>query len=191
MLFGSVGIFLAVSAVLILALTNRSLKSIFSARRLIVWGGIVIPAFALSALIILAFFVGERLIARSGDPDDLLVEVSARQWSWDFYYRATDGTHLTTRDVLHIPAGRNIRFVVTSADVIHSFWIPRLGGKIDAIPGRTNIIWLKADRPGTYGGICAEFCGDGHPNMYFTVEAHSEQEFEAVLTAMKPARRDE
>ncbi|UXN74056.1 hypothetical protein N8D56_01640 [Devosia sp. A8/3-2] len=62
--------------------------------------------------------------------------------------------------------------VVTAADVIHSFWVPRLGGKIDAIPGRRNVIRLEADEPGIYWGICAEYCGPGHDTMMFRVEAH-------------------
>ena len=86
-----------------------------------------------------------------------------------------------TQDVVHIPAGREIEFVVTSTDVIHSFWIPRLGGKIDAIPGHFNTISLSADRPGRYGGVCAEFCGEGHGIMQFEVEAHPSQDYDAIL----------
>jgi cytochrome c oxidase subunit 2 len=98
------------------------------------------------------------------------IEVQARMWAWEFVYPEGPSTTPTT-DVLHLPVGRHVDLVVTSVDVIHSFWIPRLGGKIDAIPGRMTVIRLQADRPGTYHGICAEFCGTGHTNMLFTVEA--------------------
>ncbi len=81
---------------------------------------------------------------------------------------------MTRADVLEIPAGRNVEVFVTSADVIHSFWVPRLGGKIDAIPGSRNRILLRADAPGRYGGVCAEFCGTGHSAMAFSVLVHDE-----------------
>jgi heme/copper-type cytochrome/quinol oxidase subunit 2 len=74
--------------------------------------------------------------------------------------------------VLHIPAGRPADLVITSTDVIHSFWIPRLAGKMDAIPGHTNRLRIVADAPGTYRGECAEYCGVGHKNHGFTVVAH-------------------
>jgi cytochrome c oxidase subunit 2 len=81
-----------------------------------------------------------------------------------------------------------VDFAVTSGDVIHSFWIPRLGGKIDAIPGHINTIRLMAERPGQYGGVCAEFCGEGHSAMRFSVEAHGATGFEDVLQQLSAAR---
>jgi cytochrome c oxidase subunit 2 len=79
--------------------------------------------------------------------------------------------------IVHIPAGEPVDFHITSRDVIHSFWIPRLGGKMDAIPGRINILRLQADAPGIYRGVCAEFCGVGHALMPFEVHAHDASEF--------------
>ncbi|GGX07361.1 QoxB, Quinol oxidase subunit II [Pigmentiphaga litoralis] len=79
--------------------------------------------------------------------------------------------------IIHIPAGEPVDFHITSRDVIHSFWIPRLGGKMDAIPGRVNILRLQADAPGIYRGVCAEFCGVGHALMPFEVHAHDASEF--------------
>ncbi|WP_211103946.1 cytochrome c oxidase subunit II [Skermanella pratensis] len=146
---------------------------------LVLWGGLVMPVAVLSALLGYALFMGERLVPR---PDDgvLRVEAHARQWQWEFAYPDTPGA-LGTIDILHIPAGRPVDIHVTSADVIHSFWAPRLGGKIDAIPGHTNVIRLVADRPGTYHGKCSEFCGTGHTVMGFTVEAHDAAAYSARL----------
>jgi len=84
-------------------------------------------------------------------------------------------------DVLHIPAGQPVDVLVTSSDVIHSFWSPRLAGKIDAVPGHENVVRLTADRPGTYRGVCAEFCGVGHTDMHFSVVAHPPEEYAQAL----------
>ena len=126
-----------------------------------------------------AFVLGERLVARPGSAEPLRLEAEGRQWQWTFRYPEAGG--LVTVDTLHIPAGREIAFTVTSADVIHSFWVPRLGGKIDAVPGHRNTIRLRADRPGRYGGACAEFCGIGHTAMRFTVVAHPAADYDAAL----------
>ncbi len=182
MLWGSVVIFLATSAVLALALARPAALRRRPARLLMLWGGLILPSVILSALVFSAFALGERLIAPSGSPPPLRIEAEGRQWVWEFRY--PDAPGLTTVDTLHLPAGREIEFAVTSADVIHSFWIPRLGGKIDAIPGHENRIRLMADRPGIYGGVCAEFCGIGHGPMRFTVIAHPAEDYGAVLARL-------
>ncbi|MGR3451631.1 MAG: hypothetical protein ACU0HS_14460 [Paracoccus sp. (in: a-proteobacteria)] len=79
---------------------------------------------------------------------------------------------MTTQGVLYVPAGRPFDVAITSSDVIHSFWVPRLGGKMDAIPGHRNVHRLMANAPGTYEGLCAEFCGLGHSFMNFNVVAY-------------------
>ena len=179
MLAGGGLIFVVVSAVLALAILLPAPLRAFGAGRTILWGGLVIPTLILAALVTTALALGERLLAipRVSGGAPLRIEALARQWVWEFRYPGGAATF----DRLHIPAGRDVDFTVTSADVIHSFWIPRLGGKIDAIPGHANIVRLRADRPGVYGGVCAEFCGTGHAAMAFTVEAHEEAGFAAVL----------
>lgn len=180
MLGGAVVIFLVTTSVLLGAYLPATREAL-TPQRLIVWGGLAMPAGVLTALVIAAFTLGERLLASPRDPAPLRIEALARQWVWEFRYPSLGGS--TTTDTLHIPAGRDIDFAVVSEDVIHSFWIPRLGGKIDAIPGHVNVIRLRADRPGVYGGVCAEFCGDGHTVMRFTVEAHDAGEFPEVVRA--------
>jgi cytochrome c oxidase subunit 2 len=176
MLAGSAVLFLGVSAVLLVAWMAPAWLGRSPARRLVLWGGLVMPSVVLTALVTTAFALGEVLLMRSDDPP-LRIEAAARMWSWDFRY--PDGG--MTENVLHIPAGRDVEFLVTSADVIHSFWVPRLGGKIDAVPGHVNRIRLRADSPGRYGGVCAEFCGEGHSAMRFSVEAHAADDYDAVL----------
>ncbi|CAH1655385.1 MULTISPECIES: cytochrome c oxidase subunit II [unclassified Chelatococcus] len=168
MLGSGVAIFMAVWFVLVLALLRPGALRRFGTRRTILWGGLIVPTFILTALVVAALALGERLLALPREDMPPRIEVVARQWSWEFRY--PDGT--VGEGLLRMPAGQDVDFVVTSEDVIHSFWIPRLGGKIDAIPGHRNIIRLRADRPGVFGGICAEYCGIGHAIMPFTVEAY-------------------
>lgn len=115
-----------------------------------------------------AVWAGERIL-----PHGPAVEVRAhaRQWVWTFTHEGPDGP-VETEGVLHIPAGQPVDVLITASDVIHSFWVPQLGGKMDAIPGRQNRLRIAADRPGTYEGLCAEFCGLEHGAMRFEVIAH-------------------
>lgn len=177
MLSGSAAIFAAVALVLALALLRPGVLRGFGAGRTIVWGGIVVPTLILAALVGAALALGERLLAAPREPMPPRIEIVARQWAWEFRYPGGSAT----QDRLHMPAGQDVDFAVTSEDVIHSFWIPRLGGKIDAIPGHENVVRLRADRPGVFGGVCAEYCGTGHAVMPFTVEAHDEAGFAAAL----------
>lgn len=181
MLAGSAAIFLLVSAMLVLAYARPGLLRAAGPKSIMVWGGLVFPGVILTALVAAAFALGERLLATPRDPAPMRIEVVADRWTWTFRYPVADG--IETRDRLYIPAGQDVDFVVTSNDVIHSFWIPRLGGKIDAIPGRENVVRLRADRPGVYGGVCAEYCGEGHAVMRFTVEAYEEAVYEERLAA--------
>jgi cytochrome c oxidase subunit 2 len=112
---------------------------------------------------------------------DLHVTVVASQWQWQFQYTdpefaAPDGSPLTTKE-LHMPVGREVGFTLESRDVIHSFWVPKLAGKLDVIPSRHNQLRFNATEAGTYSAQCAEFCGIGHPAMRFTVIAQSADDF--------------
>src|SRR6195256_2760379 len=112
------------------------------------------------------------------DPSTLHISVTGRQFQWDFAY-GTSGVK-STND-LHIPVGTPLVFDVTSIDVIHSFWVPDLYGKIDANPGRVNRITFKAKQPGEYRGVCAELCGAGHGGMLFRVTAVTQTDFQQWL----------
>lgn len=151
----------------------------FSTRRALVGWGLVFPSIALTALMGVAFLRGEQLLARSEDDESALIRVHAEQWRWRFAYPGG----AQSAGVLHVPAGRDFTVAITSGDVIHSFWVPRLGGKMDAVPGKTNHLRLRADAPGVYYGQCSEYCGPGHAHMQFQVHAHAPADYPAALAA--------
>ncbi|HET9102750.1 MAG TPA: cytochrome c oxidase subunit II [Solirubrobacteraceae bacterium] len=116
----------------------------------------------------------------------LTIDVTASQWEWTFAYPADGITaHSGTvgRQPLVVPTGEAIRFRLTSADVIHSFWIPELRFKRDAIPGMAETVTLSFSRPGRFSGQCAEFCGLRHPEMVFPVQAMTPARFAAWVSA--------
>jgi cytochrome c oxidase subunit II len=179
MLAGAAVISLVVFALAAAAfLPSRPLARVHPSRWQL-WGGLAFPAVVLSALLVFALLTGDRLRPQAAE-DALRIHGTARMWQWQF--SAPDGSS-PSQNVLRIPVGRPVDLHVTSEDVIHSFWIPRLGGKMDAIPGHTNVIRLMADQPGTYKGVCAEFCGTGHSTMFLTVEAVAADVFDAPDTA--------
>jgi cytochrome c oxidase subunit II len=139
---------------------------------IMLWGGgIVIPMVTLSILLVLGVRAGGALVARQ-DVNTFQVNITGHQWWWEVSYPGSDGREVYSANEVHIPAGRPVQFNIRSADVIHSFWIPRLGGKVDAMPGITNTLSVEASAPGAYRGLCAEFCGAQHARMYFDVFAH-------------------
>lgn len=107
--------------------------------------------------------------------DPLEVRVVAHQWWWEFEYPELG---IVTANDLHIPVGKPVQITLESGDVIHKFWVPRLAGKLDAIPGRVNQKWLQADEEGVFYGQCAELCGASHALMRFRVVAHSPEDFD-------------
>lgn len=106
--------------------------------------------------------------------------VTAHQWWWELEYEGKNPSQsFTTANEIHIPIGVPVRFLLRSADVIHSFWIPPLNGKTDTIPGQTNVTWMEASKPGTYAGQCTEYCGLQHANMAIYVIAQTPADFQA------------
>ncbi len=174
MAIGSAILFLLVMAAFWVAVTRPGWGRRFSPRQWIVGGGLVLPAVVLPPLVVWALVAGERLLPLPGR-DVQRIEVTAYAFGWRFAY--PDHGAATTEGVLHLPAGEPVDLVITAEDVIHSFWVPALAGKLDAIPGKTNVLRLQADRPGTFRGQCAEFCGIGHAFMRFAVEVHPPDAF--------------
>jgi cytochrome c oxidase subunit 2 len=121
--------------------------------------------------------------------DALEVEVVGHQWWWEFKYPQLG---ITTANELHVPVGRPVSLTMTSADVIHSFWVPRLGGKRDAMPGRTTRLAFTADSAAAFSGQCAEFCGESHANMRFLVMVDESAAFDvwAVRQRASPSPVD-
>lgn len=138
-------------------------------RRFVIGGGIVLPAVVLAAL----FVLGVWTMSRPTQQGALEVEVVGHQFWWELIYLDGPGVpaRFETANELHVPVGTDVTVHVRSDDVIHSFWIPQLAGKVDLVPGRVNEISFSADEPGTYDGYCAEFCGIQHAWMKFEVVA--------------------
>lgn len=145
--------------------------------------GLVISSIPLAATLI---WTMGTLAAVANPPrrPELVVDVTAHQWWWEIQY--SDGPpfkRFATANELHIPVGSPVLVRLHGGDVIHSFWVPKLSGKTDAIPGQTNQTWLQADVPGVYRGQCGEYCGLEHAKMAFEVVAQPQAEFAAWRTA--------
>lgn len=142
---------------------------------LIAWGTLV--GVGLAALAI-ASFLTDRSMARAATNEKLSVTVTGNQWWWDIVYHSADASKtLRTANELHLPVGVPTRILLNSNDVIHSFWVPSLGGKQDLIPGRQNDITIVPQKTGLFRGQCAEFCGAQHAHMGLVVVVESYADF--------------
>ena len=178
MLGGAGVLFALVMTLFVLVIRRPGWGSSVSPERWVVLGGLVLPAVVLLPLISYALVAGERLLPLPGQAT-ARIEAIGQQWTWTFRY--PDHGAAETKGVLHIPAGRPVDILVSSRDVIHAFWIPRLAGKIDAVPGHVNRLRIQADQPGRYAGQCNEFCGLDHAGMRFDVIVHRPEQFAAAL----------
>jgi len=151
--------------------------------RWITGGGLVLPIAAITVLLLFGIPAGHRMLPLPPDEGEAFrVDVIGHQWWWEVSYpiasTGSDRDLPTLRDEVHIPAGVPVDVYLHSADVIHSFWVPRLAGKLDMIPGHTNVLRIEAARPGVYRGVCAEFCGLAHAHMQFELHAHAPEDFQ-------------
>ena len=177
-LFIGGGLILA-GVMLLLARALKRETGPVNARLWVVGGGLVFPGAVLAAL-----FAWTLPMTPSWKPvpapGALVVRVTGHMWWWDVQY---GDAAVRTANEIRIPVGRPVFLALDSADVIHSFWVPQLAGKMDMVPGRLQHLQLAADRPGTYRGQCAEFCGEQHANMALHVVALPPAEFDAWLAA--------
>lgn len=186
MLAGAAILFALVLGIFALVILRPGWGSQAPPRRWIALGGLGLPAVVLPPLVAYGLIAGERLAPAPGITPPR-IEAEGRQWRWTFRYPGrAEGE---TEGVMHLPAGVPVDVVVTSLDVIHSFWAPRLGGKIDAVPGHANLLRIQADAPGRYEGVCAEFCGSAHAGMRFEVVVHAAADYEGALAAAVEAGR--
>jgi cytochrome c oxidase subunit 2 len=177
-----------VMAALWLALrgTERQ-RAALAGERAIRLGGIGFPVITLTVLLGYGLWLMREGLALEPEPA-LRIEVTGEQWWWRIGYRDREGNAFAEANEIRIPVGAEVELVLRTADVIHSFWVPSLGGKLDMIPGRTNRLRLKAERAGIYRGQCAEYCGGPHALMALEIVAVPPAEFEAWLAAgAKPA----
>lgn len=149
--------------------------------RWVVAGGVVMPVVVLVA-VFAATVAAMRAWPPSTDSETLVVDVVGHQWWYEVRYPDQD---VVTRDEMHIPIGEPVVLRLTSADVIHSFWVPELGGKQDMLPADTNELVLEADEAGRYVARCAEFCGLHHTHMEMVVVTEPREDFLAWLEAQE------
>lgn len=142
-----------------------------------VYGGVVLTVAALTVFIVWTLNTLAAVRAPAEEPA-VTIAITGHQWWWQVTYLNEDPSQIfETANEIHIPVGEPVKFILNSADVIHSFWVPSLAGKTDLIPGQENVAWLRADAPGVYRGQCAEYCGMQHAHMALRVFAEYPEEF--------------
>lgn len=157
----------------------RKWKRRVAGERLVWIGGLAFPVVVLTGLLIYGLSVTAR-VSDAPRAGEMRVRVTGEMWWWRVAYLDARGAEaFQDANEVHIPTGQPIVLELESADVIHSVWIPRLGGKTDMIPGRRNFMRIQADRPGVYAGQCAEYCGGPHALMGLVVVAHRPEAFAA------------
>ncbi|NYD91806.1 cytochrome c oxidase subunit II [Sphingomonas melonis] len=183
MLAGSVVIAIAVALLMRHAVRAREgALTHAGGMRLVLWLGGIVPTIVLLTLLVYSLpFMKPREVR----PVDMRIAVEGEQFWWRVTYRPPGGGAVETANEVRIPVGRTVAFRLTAADVVHSFWIPGLGGKMDMIPGRTNTLVVRADTAGRYRGQCAEFCGLSHALMALDVVAMEPAAFDAWLAAQR------
>jgi cytochrome c oxidase subunit II len=195
-------VWLAVTVALFLALFRRGRRPIEApptdgepAKVRVVAYATVATVAVLIVFLVYSIVIGHRVSRLPGeDQPSITVEVVGHQWWWQVRYLDDESYRtFTTANELRIPVGRPVILHLKSRDVIHSFWVPNLHGKMDLVPGRTNVTWIQADEPGVFRGQCGEFCGLQHAKMAFMVVAVPVEEFEAWREAYRqpaPPRTD-
>jgi cytochrome c oxidase subunit 2 len=151
--------------------------------QLVLWAGVAVPAVVLLGWLVNSVMTARTLYAEPyKDRGALTITVNGKRFWWEIKYLHGNDVVANTANEIHIPVGQPVVFKLTATDVIPSFWVPALAGKMDLIPGRTNQVWLQADRPGIYRGQCAEYCGEQHAHMAFEVIAEELPQFNSWLT---------
>lgn len=186
--WGALVIFVITLGLLAVALWGPArLRRGLGRRTLVMAGGVVFPVTVLTALLAYTLGPGWR---GGGAEARVHIEVTGEMWWWRVRYTDAAGRLLfETANDIRIPVGQPVRFTLRSADVIHSFWVPQLAGKLDMVPGRATTLHLRAEAAGTYAGVCAEFCGAQHARMRFSVAALPPDDYAAwALGQAAPAR---
>jgi cytochrome c oxidase subunit II len=181
-------VYVVVMAALVVAIRRRTAGANAGSERTLtrsVVGASVVTVVILCGLLVASVATG-RAVGSIATGDALVIAITGNQWWWDVEYHNPEPSLRTrTANELHVPVGRPLRILLTSNDVIHSFWVPNLHGKMDLVPGRRTELGLQVDAPGIYRGQCAEYCGLQHAHMAFTVIAESSDDFERWLSAQR------
>ncbi len=181
MVVGAAVVWLALVALTLYAVrarldvTGRRRAALF-----IIGGGAAVPAVVLTALLIYGLALLPALTAPA-PPGSLRVDVTGEQWWWRVRYPTPDGSVVELANEVHLPLNESTDIHLLSADVIHSFWVPSLGGKLDMMPGRGTRLTLRPTRAGRFNGVCAEYCGASHALMAFSVVVEPRADFDRWL----------
>ncbi len=161
---------------------GERLRRLLSRETLIVGGGLVFPTVTLAGLLAYGLITFAARGAAT-DAQGVFATITGEQWWWRVAYHLPDGSRIESANELRIPVGTPVALGLETADVLHSFWVPSLAGKLDMIPGRTNVLTITATEPGIRRGQCAEYCGGAHAFMGLNVIAMTPDEFEVWLGA--------
>lgn len=195
-LFWTVTAISAAVTVLVLVVTAVALRGpggwrrVLATDRVVVGGGIVLPVVVLSALLIYGLVVMQAGAARSRSAEGPGVTIIGKRWWWQVVYQDRDGREIVSANELRLPVGRPVAVRLETDDVIHSFWAPQLGGKLDMIPGRSNTLTLEATEAGVSRAQCAEYCGGAHALMSMHVVALDPDTYDAWLAAEAASARE-
>jgi cytochrome c oxidase subunit II len=186
---GALVVWAATMAVAVYAFAaNPEKQGPATARWMIVYAGAIVPTVVLTVLLVFGLRILPPMVRRAPE-GSLTIAVTGEQWWWRVAYRMEDGTEVPLANEIRLPVGEPVEFILRSPDVIHSFWIPSLGGKRDMIPGRVTRLTLLPSRTGTYRGVCAEYCGESHALMAFEVVVMEPDDFRNWLgKERQPAR---
>ncbi|TWU04937.1 cytochrome c oxidase subunit II [Stieleria varia] len=184
MAIGGVCIWLLVIGLAVYAILRPGKHQAKTTRVLVIGGGAVFPTLVLTGLLTYGLSILPDLQSPAPQGSQV-VEVVGVRWWWRVRYRLPSGKTVETANEIHLPVGEAVEFKLTSEDVIHSFWIPALGGKMDMIPGRENRLKLFPTKTGVFRGVCAEFCGAAHAQMSFDVVVQSRDEFDRWLVELQ------
>ncbi len=156
----------------------------------VAWGGLVFPLIVLTILFVLGLKLLASFPMHEGPHHKVTADITiiGHQWWWEVHYMGQPAQQFTTANEIHIPVGRPVNIELRSVDVIHSFWVPSLHGKVDLVPDHPNFINIQADHEGSFPGTCAEYCGAQHAHMRLLVVAQQPEDYQAwVQQQLKPA----
>jgi cytochrome c oxidase subunit 2 len=179
---GAAILLLVILAVWLAMAGSEGVRQHLANPRMVITGGVIFPSVVLSALLLFNLSLMRSAARVPSDwADTAAIAVTGEQWWWRVAYAGPGGATIETANDIRIPVGRDIVFKLRSADVIHAFWVPSLGGKVDMIPGRETRLRVHATKPGVFRGPCTEYCGGPHALMTLNVAAMPAGEFAAWL----------
>ena len=186
--FAAVVLAIVIAAVWLAIAGSPRVRRALAQEKAVLALGVAFPVATLTLLLGYGVWLMRSDLELARDGNAISIEVAGEQWWWRVTYQGPDGTSIASANEIRIPVGVPVTFKLRAADVIHSFWVPSLGGKVDMIPGRITQLRLTAQRPGIYRGQCAEYCGGPHALMAFEVVAMPASDYAAWVTrAAAPA----